>query len=539
MLDKNKTHVCAITNSDTSESMLPAEHPLAPLSRRLKRFLKKQILVSERNPQTSIFFLSSAIIVEEKKRQVESGSWIVHPFSVFRIYYEMWMTFVFLANLIYIPMGAAFGFLFIFDGMTDLVLNTFCLFDVCMNFFTGYRLPSNEVEMRPRKIAKHYVFGIYFTCDVLSSMPFIAFETHKYLDNIFSLLKIVRIGTLLKYTERSFHFFKIGSFYIRLIMVLFLIVHYIACVDFYAPLLIMRLTHGQVARDTFLLKRLGKIEPDLKTFLRWYSISCHYSTSYLLSIDLNFNFNWPVMAYINVIVFCIFGKIIMAVVTVILVNRYQVHKSVETKFYEMMSQIDAFMEVHKFPFQLQKRVHQYYKHKYRMKFFDENRFNDNISENLQIEIRYHQLSTLIKNVTIFHSIPSEVLEKLFMHLKKEIYLPQDVIITAGVSRDSMFFISSGTVAVFSPTGKEVCHLSDGDYFGEIVLLFPHKKTTANIIALEICEVYKLDRKSFKKCLENQADLYKKIQEEAKRRLKETHQIHTRQILVTPTKPRVL
>ena len=115
-------------------------------------------------------------------------------------------------------------------------------------------------------------------------------------------------------------------------MVLFLIVHYIACVDFYAPLLIMRLTHGQVARDTFLLKRLGKIEPDLKTFLRWYSISCHYSTSYLLclafyqcpfkflpisftAIDLNFNFNWPVMAYINVIVFCIFGKIIMAVVT--------------------------------------------------------------------------------------------------------------------------------------------------------------------------------------------------------------------------------
>ena len=98
MLDKNKTHVCAITNSDTSESMLPAEHPLAPLSRRLKRFLKKQILVSERNPQTSIFFLSSAIIVEEKKRQVESGSWIVHPFSVFRweIVLRIWVQSVFL-----------------------------------------------------------------------------------------------------------------------------------------------------------------------------------------------------------------------------------------------------------------------------------------------------------------------------------------------------------------------------------------------------------------------------------------------------------
>ena len=84
MLDQKQTHICAITDSDASESMLPAVHPLAPLSMRLKKFLKKQILVSERNPQTSIFFLTSATIVEEKKRQVESGSWIVHPFSVFR-----------------------------------------------------------------------------------------------------------------------------------------------------------------------------------------------------------------------------------------------------------------------------------------------------------------------------------------------------------------------------------------------------------------------------------------------------------------------
>ena len=83
------------------------------------------------------------------------------------------------------------------------------------------------------------------------------------------------------------------------------------------------------------------------------------------------------------------------------------------------------------------------------------RLTGSFLENLRTEIRYHKLRTFVKNVTIFDSIPSEILEKVFIQLKKEIYLPQDVIITAGVSGDSMFFISSGTVAVFSPTGKEV------------------------------------------------------------------------------------
>ncbi|KAJ3644509.1 hypothetical protein Zmor_022234 [Zophobas morio] len=223
---------------------------------------------------------------------------------------------------------------------------------------------------------------------------------------------------------------------------------------------------------------------------------------------------------------------------VVLLDRYHLYKSVETKFYSMISQVDAFMEIHHFPIKLQKKVHQYYKYKYRLRYFDESRFDDNISESLQTEIRYHQLRTLVKNITFFDGVPLEVLERVFIHLKKEIYLPQDVIIRAGAKGDSMFFISSGTVAVFSPTGKEVCHLSDGDYFGEIAIVFPNEKTTATIIALEICEVYRLDRKPFKQCMEKQEDVYKKIQKEAKRRLKETHQIHRRQILVTSKNPKV-
>ena len=63
----------------------------------------------------------------------------------------------------------------------------------------------------------------------------------------------------------------------------------------------------------------------------------------------------------------------------IFLERYRLYKTVETKFYALISQVDAFMEIHKFPIKLQKRVHQYYKYKYRMKFFNENRVDDNLS----------------------------------------------------------------------------------------------------------------------------------------------------------------
>ena len=85
---------------------------------------------------------------------------------LFRIYYEMWMALVFFLNLVYIPLSAAFGFLLNEDETVHLLLNACCLFDIFMNFCTGYRLPSLEVEMNPRKIAKLVVVLIFLILKV-------------------------------------------------------------------------------------------------------------------------------------------------------------------------------------------------------------------------------------------------------------------------------------------------------------------------------------------------------------------------------------
>lgn len=77
------------------------------------------------------------------------------------------------------------------------------------------------------------------------------------------------------------------------------------------------------------------------------------------------------------------------------------------------------------------------------------------AEPLREEIALQSCRRLIENVAIFKNLPKNVLQSIVKNLKFELYLPNEVIIKAGTQGDCMFFLSSGTVAVLTPTGKEV------------------------------------------------------------------------------------
>lgn len=48
-----------------------------------------------------------------------------------------------------------------------------------------------------------------------------------------------------------------------------------------------------------------------------------------------------------------------------------------------------------------------------------------------------------------------------------------------------------------------------------------QKRIANVIAIEICEVYRLDRKNFKTCFVNNVDLFRKVERIAQDRRERT------------------
>jgi CRP-like cAMP-binding protein len=112
------------------------------------------------------------------------------------------------------------------------------------------------------------------------------------------------------------------------------------------------------------------------------------------------------------------------------------------------------------------------------------------------------------------------------------------ILQAGTYGDCMYFISIGTVAIMTPTGKEVCHLEDGDHFGEISLFANNDKRTASVVAIDYCEIYRLSREDFRKTIATVPDLYERIKDQGLRRMDATvvmEEHHKRRMLLASTK----
>lgn len=67
-------------------------------------------------------------------------------------------------------------------------------------------------------------------------------------------------------------------------------------------------------------------------------------------------------------------------------------------------------------------------------------------------------------------------------------------------------------------------MEEGSYFGEIALVSKDQKRTADVIAIEICTVYRLDRKAFVTCIAPHAEVYERLEYLATVRREQTHLI---------------
>lgn len=68
---------------------------------------------------------------------------------------------------------------------------------------------------------------------------------------------------------------------------------------------------------------------------------------------------------------------------------------------------------------------------------------------------------------------------------------------------------------------KVCFLEDGAHFGEVALLVQDQRRVASVVAVEVCEVYRLDRREFRKCIAVHSDLFAKIERMATERMHRT------------------
>ncbi|OQS01471.1 Voltage-gated Ion Channel (VIC) Superfamily [Achlya hypogyna] len=398
----------------------------------------------------------------------------------------------------------------------------FCI-DILVHFNVAFRNPhephnlvTNRVAIASRYIRHSLIVDIIAALPVdllvyLSSPPSGSAHTNLH---YFSVLKIARLPELVKITrfEHLLTFLNIPpeqqrwllhSRYAHLVRLLSLIIglavviHYLACI-----------WYGLVADQHWMSDMYSTNTTVVNVYLLsyYYTLTAVYGQSITLQTDEEYAFSTVVIVMGSLLIALVYGN-----VAVLVSNFYDDQNSYKHK----MESLFASMELMRLPRELQRRIVSYYQVMYdRHGTLDgqPEQFTKELSKNLSVEVELFLRMNMITRSPLFRDCSCEVVQELVMRLHFRVYLPQDFIIVRGEVGHDMYFIAHGQCEVsdkgisLSTTkgsmleDKPIKVMTQGDYFGEIALLFNCKRM-ATVVAKTFVELCALTRTVYEAVME--------------------------------------
>ncbi|XP_030015150.1 potassium/sodium hyperpolarization-activated cyclic nucleotide-gated channel 2 [Sphaeramia orbicularis] len=460
-------------------------------------------------------FGSHKAVALEQERLKSAGSWIIHPYSDFRFYWDLLMLLLMMGNLIILPVGITFfrdentPSWIIFNVVSD----TLFMVDLVLNFRTGIvKEDSTEILLDPRAIRQNYLKS-WFLVDFVSSIPvdyiFLmvdsldseVYRTARALrivrfTKILSLLRLLRLSRLIRYIhqwEEIFHMtYDLASAMVRivnLIGMMLLLCHWDGCLQFLVPML------QDFPPDCWVSKNLMVND----TWGVQYSYALFKAMSHMLCIGYGAQAPEGMTDVWLTMLSMIVGATCYAMFIGHATALIQSLDSSRRQYQEKYKQVEQYMSFHKLPADVRQKIHEYYEHRFQGKMFDEENILGELSEPLKEEIVSFNCRSLVANMPLFANADPNFVTAVLTKLRFEVFQPSDFIIREGTVGRKMYFIQHGRVSVLTRGNKET-KLSDGSYFGEICLLTRGRRT-ASVRADTYCRLYSLSVDSFNEVLE--------------------------------------
>ncbi|XP_029045711.1 potassium/sodium hyperpolarization-activated cyclic nucleotide-gated channel 1-like [Osmia bicornis bicornis] len=508
---------------------------------KLQRWFLRQRIVYPKHPLARLCLKSTTAVNYEISRHLKSHPYMIHPFSSFRIIWESFMTvFTFIALVI-----TPFSITFYFEKYqnwhlpTD-TMNIVFVCDIITWFFTGYYdYGTKVVVLDPKIVARKYIRW-FFVIDILTVLPIGVFDVLLpkaiWYCSTFNMMKILRIRNIIVYFRRLHDVYRI-SFQVYKILettiVISIGIHWAACMEYYVPLSVEKL--GTISTQSWIRSKyfINK-ETTFKRYLLCLNRaiiamvrSSHYS-SIKTPEDIILNLILTILGFIG----------IMYLLTQFSQLMTTFHITIK-RHLKIIQQLQEYMRYKELPHSLQRRLLIFYHYRNKRGFERDTKIINEVSPYLREQLILHNYLRLIGSVKLFNHLPKTVLAQLTSVLRSEIYMTNDEIVKAGTRGEALYFISSGTVAVYNSTGKEVCHLEDGTYFGEIALVMDSEHRIATVIAVETCEICLLHRDDFHRFISPYPDLLNRLQNVAFEHLKHTLTLDETSNLETSAMPQYI
>lgn len=183
-----------------------------------------------------------------------------------------------------------------------------------------------------------------------------------------------------------------------------------------------------------------------------------------------------------------------------------VNFSASTSSQEIKNQLDEYIKHNFIPERTKKKVRTYYRYYFKTAFFLEKEILNLITSQLSSDLMRIKAKKTLENVYLFRSLPKSVALTVASMLTYELVLKDEILFEYGDVAKWLYIVTSGSLALYTNTQREIAHIKDGDFTGEIGMLTDEHVRTSTCVSLEICELQMLALDQFRILLDNYPDL---------------------------------
>ncbi|XP_045516920.1 potassium/sodium hyperpolarization-activated cyclic nucleotide-gated channel 3-like [Pieris brassicae] len=414
---------------------------------------------------------------------------------------------------------------YVLEGYCLLCLDITYLLSKMTNFITGYIVGNTcpEAILDVKRIVPKY-FTSWFIPDISStSIVFLkAFRYESvYIEQLFTSLKIIRILKLFYHVHNLGEAFKLKLAWNTTVKITLLIVIYLIW-NMY-----LQFAVEYMYEDTY--------TPETPRNCSWISMgklwNKELSIRFVYSLDravgmLRGNANIYILDKDGCVkTFLILAWFISQVLILHCGFKYLITlfgtESARAQYFIMAKQVEMYLDQKKFPKRIKNKVLRFYAIGFQSHFFAEYRMMSCVSGQLREDIIMHTGRQLVRDVAFLKQLPGSLLLQIGSKLRIVMFIAGDIIMKIKTIGDCLYFIHKGTVAIYCESGKEVCHLEDGDFFGEIALVMSHRLRTASAVAVTNCELFRLDKEDFESYVACYPTVYEDIKKVATNRYEQS------------------
>jgi len=368
-----------------------------------------------------------------------------------------------------------------------LLMDAVFIVDIALNFVTTHRARGIDVTDR-RSTAQHYLRGS-FLIDLLANFPFdllflalgdpsIYGLSSVLLLRLLKLLRVFKIFVIFRRWE-ALSWINPGHLkIIKIVAIIMLLVHWIACAWFVSALIAGFPTNSWVVRAD-----LRFAEP-INQYVRslYWTITTMTTVGYGDITPIR-NAEYLVAALVMLMGASLYAFLIGSVAS--LLSSLNAAKSTHR---ERMRAVTQYLHNRRIPSELNSRVRNYYEYLWaRYQGIKEGALLEDLPSSLRLEIMGHLAGDVLVTVPLFKYSSRPLMDRLLMSLELQTYPPDCLVVRENQTGNEIFFITQGMVEIVSDDGRSHGILESGDYFGHMSLVLREKRT-ASIRTRDYCDM---------------------------------------------------